>query len=113
MLYYRLYRRYIEKRLEVAVSGLERTFWFHELAACLCSTKEAELSLKVALKGLQYAMHTGNKTWIINNAFLIARANYLQGDLEDAKEVLADAVNCAIRLKRIKCKTFLEKVHEL
>ena len=68
--------------------------------------------MKAAQKGFDYAKAIGHKIWCTNNAFLIARATYLQGDLEDAREFLATTLDHVIEMERTKCADFLEKVSE-
>lgn len=77
---------------------------------CWSSPKRAEQSLKAAQKGFQYAKSIGSTAWCINNAFLVARAYFLQGDVEEAREALTGSVSRAVTMKRKSCTAFLEKV---
>lgn len=77
---------------------------------CCSSTKQADLSLKSAEKGFLYAKSIDDKTWAINNGFLVARAHFLKGDVFEATEVLEECKYYALVLRRIYCMAFLEKV---
>uniref|UniRef100_A0A1B6CII3 Uncharacterized protein n=1 Tax=Clastoptera arizonana TaxID=38151 RepID=A0A1B6CII3_9HEMI len=107
------YQENVESKLEMSVENLERTYLYHELSWCLLIKKQYEKARKAALSGYRIAKRINNKIWCINNAFLIARVDINQTNLDDAKMALTEALNSAKQSGLNGCFSFFKKILEL
>lgn len=106
----RKFKKDVESKLEVSVEALERTYLHHELSWCLAVAGQHELARKAAVTGYRIAKKIENRIWCINNAFLVARADINQTNVDEAKHALNEAVKCAKHMENDNCALFFEKV---
>ncbi|XP_050345917.1 outer dynein arm-docking complex subunit 4-like [Nymphalis io] len=87
--------RRLERALTVSGRASERCYALHEFGRLLADTKQAHRARFYALKCQSEARSTGQRVWLLNATFLLARCHILQNNRPESRAALIEGAGLA------------------
>ncbi|XP_012551224.2 uncharacterized protein LOC101736591 [Bombyx mori] len=87
--------RVVERALALSMRASERCYLLHELARLSIETKQNLRALFYATKCQNESRASGQRVWLINATFLLARCHLLQNNRPEARAVLLEGSSLA------------------